>query len=134
MTEKALSRILAVILVVGHVGLFAYAFIILARGGRADALDTLQIVLTGTPLLAIAVAAFQTINAHGGSSTTAEGTQIFLNIFVCVALIAVMAYFYTELSFYDGLNTEVVKVAVGVIETAFGAFMAVIRKRLFPDA
>lgn len=133
MTERDLSRILAIILVVGHVGLFAYAFIILSQGGRADVLGTMQMVLMGTPLLAIAVAAFTAVNNHKGSTEPAEATQIFLNIFVCVALIVVMTFFYTQLLFANGMDTEVVKVAVGVVETAFGGFMAVLRKRLFPD-
>lgn len=134
MTEKTLSQILAVILVVGHIGLFAYAFVILINHGRGDLLDTVQLVLTGTPLLAVAVAAFQAINGHAGGTTPAEAVQVFLDIFVAVALVAVIAYFYTQLLYANGLGSEMVKVAVGTVETAFGAFVAVLRKKFFPDA
>ena len=133
MTKHRLSRILAILLVGGHLVLFAYAFVILFYG-RLEFIDIVQVILTGTPLLALSIAAFATVNAGApGPMEPAEPTAVFLNISFSVVLLGILAFLYTQLMFTAGMSKDVVTASVGLVETGFGAMATIMRNAFFPQ-
>ncbi len=135
MTELQLSRRLAEILVYGHIVLILLA-IVVAIFGHLEGLDVLQMVLTGTPVLAVsATTAFAHV-IRGGSvedhTKPAERTQRQMSQVVCYVLLGLIALVYLG-GTWRGLaeQKEWLKVAAGVIETGLGAYVAVVRDYFF---
>lgn len=138
MTRLGFARLAGTVLVVGHVSLFFYGFVV-AIFGNYFVSDVAQMVLMGSPVLALtAVAGFRymfgvldEIDVPG--NPIHRGTVI-LGVGVIFIFLASLFVAYTAALFeITGLNADAVKLAIGIIETALGGYLGVIRETLFPE-
>ena len=135
LTRRDLAGVTVCIVVFGHVTILAYAgVVLLAQLGRLCALDVIQIALVGSPMLA--VAAYSGVNYLFVSQSRVQGqtnaATSAIVITVGVPLLLTLALLVTySVAFFFYVNITWVGIVLGVIETSLGAYMGVIRDRLF---
>jgi len=136
MTKLSFARRIASILVIGHLLLFIYGLIV-AGLGRLFASDVAQMVLMGTPLLAlISISGFQYVVANmeviDNSEKLPDSTGPNLIIFVCILFLLSLFFVYSLALFdYSNISVDILKISVGVIETALGGYLAIIKDNIF---
>lgn len=138
MTEREFVAKTAGILVYGHIGLFLYGLFGLATFGRMSLTDVTQTILMGTPVLAIvSVSAFSHIvdgNHSKASPADADPVASKMIFRVCYAFIASLFFTYSLGIFpISGFDADIIRMMVGAIETVLGAYIAVIRDKIFPS-
>lgn len=137
MSELQLSRRLAEIIVYGHGLLFFYALCIW-QFGHLEGADVLQMVLTGSPLLAlIGISAFRHVMAGNRADTTppTDRTQRQMSQIACAAFIVALALVYTGgLRRVPLLTSDTLQILVGAIETTLGAYLGIIKDKFFVRA
>jgi hypothetical protein len=135
MTELRLARILAMIVVYGHILLFVYGFVIW-QFGTLEGTETIQLILMGSPLLAlVAVAAFDFV-MHAqvsDSSPLADSIKTQMAIVVTGGFLAMLFFAYTITLFNTQITASAIKLLVGSVETAFGAYIGIIKDTFFPS-
>lgn len=139
MTELALSRRLAMILVLGHIALFFFGLLV-AAFGRLQLTDSVQMILMGSPLLAVvALSGFGliigTMRIPADDPAVDASVSMFLQFIVSCFIFALfivysMGLFRTE----HILNADGIKVLVGLVETVLGGYIASIKDKLFVKA
>ena len=98
MTNQELARVAACIIVLGHLGLFAYAFVVLMlQRSYLDGAETLHLVLMGSPLFVLvahSAAEYVLRNRPTRECKPAATPQIILVLTVpTVALIALVVVY-----------------------------------------
>lgn len=138
MTELDFARRVATLLIVGHVVLFMFGFVV-AVGGYLTGVDVAQLALMASPLLlAVAVPAFQFVMAEITTANDPGAADVHpmsakLVYFVVAAFLFALFLLYGMGFFRSSLSPDQIKIGVGVVETALGGYLGVVRKRLFPD-
>ncbi|MGC9419956.1 MAG: hypothetical protein ACP5EN_13395 [Rhodovulum sp.] len=138
LTEAAFARLIAAVLVVGHVLLFLFGLIV-AVSGYLDFMDIAQLGLMASPMLmATAVPAFEFvargITDHGSDDDPkVVRSAAYLILFVILAFLAALFILYGYGLARAGLSPDQIKIGVGAVETALGGYLGIIRRRLFPD-
>lgn len=138
MTELGFARRVASTLVVGHVILFLFGFVV-AVGGHLTALDVGQLALMASPmLLAIARPAFiyvtsQLTRRDGPNDPPVHRGTARLIMFAIYSFFAALVVLYSLGLFRSGMTPDQIKIGVGVVETALGGYLGTIRQQLFPD-
>jgi len=133
MTELKLKTRLAQIVVYSHVGLFIYAFII-AQFGTFEGEDAAQLFLMGSPLLAlVAIAAFRAVMGFPVNDATqlANSTKVQMSITVTVAFVVLLFVAYTITMLDTTISVPSIKFAVGIIETALGGYIGIVKDVFF---
>lgn len=136
MTRTLLSRRLTFILVFGHISLFFFGLLV-AAFGRLELTDSVQMILMGSPLLAVvALSGFtQMLGAMAipaddplVDSSVSKFVQLVSATFI-VALFIVysMGLFRTE----NVLSADGIKILVGSVETVLGGYISTIKDKLF---
>ena len=136
MTKLTLAKRIASIVVYGHVALFAYGLIIMLFSGY-DRIDTFQMILMGSPLLAmVALAAYRFIANLPAvdQSEPADSTWVNMSTVVTAAFLVCLFATYSIAMFNTNVEAATLKTIVGGIETALGGYLGVNRETLFPDA
>ena len=136
MTELSLSRRLSMMLVFGHIALFFFGLLV-AAFGRLELTDAVQMILMGSPLLAvIALSGFihmmTNMTIPPDDPTVDLSVARFLQFVVSTFIVALfivysMGLFRTE----HILNADSIKILVGSVETVLGGYIASIKDRLF---
>lgn len=136
MNENGLARRLAFILVGGHIILFLFGLIV-AVFGRLTITDSIQMILMGSPLLAVvAVSAFSHIlqgrAIQDNGPDVDRGVSIFLQI-VVFAFLGALFIIYAMGLFETGnfANADTIKILVGSVETVLGGYIALIKDKIF---
>jgi hypothetical protein len=132
-TELDLSRRLAEILVYGHGLLLVYA-VVVWYVGHLEGTDIVQMLLTGTPIMAMAaVAAFTHVMYPPAQdlSPPAEATQARMSQAVTVAFLVLLFVAYTAGWARTPIQSDYLKLVVGAIETGLGGYIGIIRDKFF---
>jgi hypothetical protein len=135
MTKLQLAKRIASIVVYGHVLLFVYGLFVMLVSGY-DRLDTFQMILMGSPLLAmVALSAFRFMAALPPADTTepADPSWSTMSTVVTAAFLIALFATYTVAMFNTAVEASVLKIIVGAIETVLGGYLGVNRDTLFPD-
>lgn len=136
MTQLALSKRIASIVIYGHVFLFMFGLIVMLVGPY-DKIDTLQMILMGSPLLAaIGLSAFIWMSKLPANDQSAEADPAWARLCTVVSSIFILALFaaYATAAFNHNMDISILKIVVGAIETVLGTYMGVIRDTLFPKS
>jgi hypothetical protein len=134
-TELKLARTLAQVVVYGHVLLFIYGFFIW-QFGTLDGSEAAQLILMGSPLLAlVATAAFDFVmrGQVGDDSPTADPTKVQMALVVTGGFVAMLFVAYTITLFNTSITAPTIKLLVGSIETGFGAYIGIVKDTFFPS-
>lgn len=134
MTELALANRLARIVVYGHILLFVLGFAI-SFWGTVEAQDARQLILIGSPLLAlVSTAAFEYIMRMPAIDNSAlvnpgrsQMATVVTSVFVLLLFVA-----YSTAMFHTPLSADEIKFSVAAIETALGAYIGTVRDVFFP--
>jgi hypothetical protein len=128
--------VVASIVLFGHIGVFLIGFFILGALVEPFSKDTLQILLMSCPVLAsTAIAGFKYVIDRETSLNKGKKVELAFAVYVVVIPILmigvilslfIMAYFRVAHFSIDSL-----KIALGVLETFFAAFLTSISDRLF---
>jgi hypothetical protein len=136
MTSKLqLAKRIASLVVYGHVLLFVYGLMVMLVSGY-DRVDTFQMILMGSPLLAvIALSAFRFMAALPTNDTSETADQSWVAMSTIVTALFLFALFatYSMAMFNTSADSSTLKIIVGAIETVFGGYLGVNRDTLFPD-
>lgn len=136
MTQLRLSRRLATILVLGHILLFFYGLIVAAIG-RLELTDSVQMILMGSPLLAVvALSGFGHIVGRltiPPDDPPVDGSVSGLLQFVTLSFIGALFIVYSMGLFRTEnlLSADGIKILVGSVETVLGGYIALIKDKLF---
>lgn len=124
------------ILVFGHVALFFFGLIV-AGLGRLQLTDSVQMILMGSPLLAVvALSGFKhtmgRMHIPDGDTPVDASISFFYQCIAASFLIALfivysMGLFRTE----NILSADGIKILVGSVETVLGGYIASIKDKLF---
>ena len=136
MTELQLRNRVALIVIVGHVAVFAFGLFGLGLFGPLFGSDALQTILMATPILAvIGAAAMKWLAADRRDDPHDEPvdpTFAFVAQFLPVALICFIFLLFIATYFQArGLGPEQLRIYIGYIETFFGVYIGGISDRLF---
>jgi hypothetical protein len=136
MTQLSLARRLSMVLVFGHIALFFFGLLV-AAFGRLELTDSVQMILMGSPLLAVvALSGFvhmmTTMTIQSDDPPVDSSVARFLLFVVSAFIIALfivysMGLFRTE----RVLSADGIKILVGTVETVLGGYIASIKDRLF---
>lgn len=140
MSKLKFARKLAIVIVVGHILLFMYGLAV-AAFGKFSITNATQMILMGSPLLVlVALAAFRFV--VGGLVTVDDETlpqvdsaSSKLIMFVAIAFLLALFVAYS-MALFQGptVSADALKISVGVIETALGGYLGIIKDSLFPGA
>jgi hypothetical protein len=133
MTELKLSSRLAQIVVYSHIALFAYGFIIV-QFGTFDGTDAIQLILMGSPLLAlVGLAAFNLVMRLPPNDDTHVANPIKVQMSMIVTSIFIVGLFaaYTVPMLDTTITKASIKFWVGAIETGLGGYIGVVKDTFF---
>lgn len=135
MTKTQLAKRISAIVVYGHLAVFIYGLLIMLVSPY-DKSDTFQMILMGSPLLAMVglsayrfMAALPMIDLSGAVDSDWARMATVTTISFLVALFAT----YTTAAFDTNINISTLKFIVGAIETILGGYLGVNRDALFPE-
>ncbi|ESZ37555.1 hypothetical protein [Mesorhizobium sp. L2C067A000] len=135
MTKLKLAKRVASIVVYGHVLLFLYGLVVMLVSGY-DRQDTFQMILMGSPLLAmVALAAYRFMADLPPQDASGPVDPAWSTMSTTVTLAFLLALFatYSMAMFNTSIQSSVLKFITGAIETALGGYLGVNRDTLFPD-
>jgi uncharacterized membrane protein len=134
LTRVQLAKRVAEIIVYGHLllllsGIYVYFHTPYVRE------ETFQIVLMGSPVLALVTAsAFKYLAGQVvDTNVPADPTWARLSIVLSILFIAYFFWTYYLASTDNPLSIEQIKYLVGGGETVLGAYLGIIRDKLFPE-
>lgn len=136
MYESSVRNLVAVIVIFGHllvfgIGLSLGIFRVLVGT------DAIQILLMASPVLATtALAALTHILATGTDRRRGKKTIFIFSLFAIsiptILIFVILGLFFAFYAQIDGFGSTELKIAVGAVETTFGAFLGAVSTRLFP--
>lgn len=131
--------LVALIVIFGHLIVFFAGFMLLGVMTQELSTDFLQIVLMGSPVLAAtSIAAVKYVLVTETEVVRGDIVNLtFTTIVVAIPLLliaAILALFLVTYYRFEGFDLDKLKISVGVVETAFAAFMTAISDRLFGAA
>lgn len=135
LTDQQLAGVAACIIVLGHLTLFCYAFVVLIFDlGYLDGVQTLLLVLMAAPLFVlVGHSAFEYVINNTSIVTRTEPASTPAIILVLsvpsVALVALIIVY--SLAFFSQLDMTIIGVLLGLIETATGFYLGRIRDHIF---
>lgn len=135
MTKLQLAKRIANIVVYGHITLFIFGLVIMIISPY-DRLDTLQMILMGSPLLAsVGLSAYIFVSRIAGPDTTAVQDSSWVTMSTVTTMIFILALFatYAAAAFNTTLPASTLKIMTGAIETVLGVYLGVNRDTLFPE-
>ena len=135
MTKLQLAKRVASIVVYGHILLFLYGLVVMLISGY-DRQDTFQMILMGSPLLAmVALSAYRFMADLPDEDTSSKVDPAWSTMSVVVTIMFLLALFatYSTAMFNTSIESSVLKIMTGAIETALGGYLGVNRDTLFPD-
>ncbi len=136
MTQLELSKRIAAIVVYGHISLFMFGLVVMLMGPY-DRLDTLQMILMGSPLLAaIGLSAFLWMSKLPRDDHSGNADPSWARMCTMISSTFIVALFatYAIAAFNNNMDIAILKLVVGAIETVLGTYMGVIRDTLFPKS
>jgi membrane-associated HD superfamily phosphohydrolase len=134
-TKLQLAKRVASLVVYGHVILFIYGLIVMLASGY-DRVDTFQMILMGSPLLAmVALSAFRFMAnlPDNDESGKADPAWVTMSTAVTGAFLLALFATFSMAMFNTALEISILKIIVGTIETALGSYLGINRDTLFPD-
>jgi hypothetical protein len=135
MTKLSLAKRIAKIVVYGHIFVFGCGLLIVLAGPK-NLSDTAQMILMGSPLLAmVGLAAFRFVaNLPIRDETAlADGTWIQMSTVLTLVFIGALFLTYAIAAFNTSISATTLKFIVGAIETVLGVYLGVIRDTWFPE-
>jgi len=135
MTKLALAKRIASIVVYGHILLFAFGLIVMLIGPY-DKEDTAQMLLMGSPLLAmVALSAYRFMSTLPQKDSSDVEDKDWVRMCTITTFMFILSLF--AVYFVAAINTHIpvttLKFIVGGIETVLGAYLGVNRDTLFPE-
>lgn len=135
MSKLQLAKRIASLVVYGHILLFVYGLIVMLISGY-NRLDTFQMILMGSPLLAlVGTSAYRFMAALPDADTTGptDPSWVRMSTFTTVIFLAALFATYTAAMFNTEVEISILKIIVGSIETVLGIYLGINRDTLFPD-
>ncbi|MET4358339.1 hypothetical protein ABIC08_008316 [Bradyrhizobium sp. RT9b] len=135
MTKLQLAKRVAAIVVYGHVALFAFGLIVMLVGPYNTA-DTAQMILMGSPLLAmVGLSAYRFMGNLPDKDTSppADSAWCLMSTVTTSAFIVALFAVYTLAALNTSISSTVLKFLVGAIETVLGGYLGVNKDLMFPD-
>jgi hypothetical protein len=135
MTKLQLAKRVAAIVVYGHVALFAFGLIVMLVGPYNTA-DTAQMILMGSPLLAmVGLSAYRFMGNLPDKDTSPPADQAWclMSTVTTSAFIVALFAVYTLAALNTSISSTVLKFLVGAIETVLGGYLGVNKDLMFPD-
>ncbi len=136
MYSRTHRNLFSIIVIFGHFGAFLFGFFALAIGGGRVNQEFFNLILMASPVLSsTALAALVDLLARpsGGSrGRKVSGVFSAVTLFIpSVLVFCVVIVFYLFTSQSSIASPGDLKIALGVLETFFGAFLGAISKSLF---
>lgn len=135
MTKLQLAKRIASIVVYGHILLFAFGLVI-ALVSPYDRADTAQMILMGSPLLAmVGISAYRFMSNLPDADTTPNVDPAWARMSTTTTVIFLVALFaaYATAAFNSAILVSSLKFIVGAIETILGAYLGINRDVMFPE-
>ena len=138
MTRRHLSGIVVCIVVFGHVAILAYTAVVLVTGaGVLNAIQIIQIFLVGSPILAVAAYSgvtylFSPEPPASQQQPKASGVLVLVTIGIPSLLVTALVVTYS-IAFFAYRDLAPISIILGLTETSLGAYIGVIRDRLFSN-
>jgi hypothetical protein len=136
MTKLDLAKRIAAIVVYGHLVLFAFGLVVMLIGPYNTA-DTAQMILMGSPLLAmVGISAYRFMGnlPKQDTSEVADPSWSLMSTITTGSFIAALFAVYVLASVNTSISSTVLKFLVGAIETVLGGYLGVNRDLMFPDS
>jgi hypothetical protein len=136
MTKLQLAKRIAAIVGYGHIALFAFGLVVMLVGPYNTA-DTAQMILMGSPLLAmVGLSAFRFMGnlPDKDTSQAADPSWSLMSTIATSAFIAALFAVYGLASLNTSISSSVLKFLVGAIETVLGGYLGVNKDLMFPDS
>ncbi len=123
-------------MIYGHILLFAFGLVVMLIGPY-DEIDTAQMILMGSPLLAlVALSAYRFMaNLPPGPDPTpaADPAWIQMSTITTAAFLVALFATYAMAAFNSAISAGLLKLIVGAIETVLGGYLGVNRDSMFPE-
>jgi hypothetical protein len=135
MRRSTLTGCVALLIIFGHIGVF-FAALLVGTFQLMTGTDALQTLLTASPVLAsTAVAALSHMMGRDYQHPDPSREDPFV-VILCLSIPALLlsSIFLIFLLFYfqiNGFGPDKLKISLGALEAAFGAFLGAISKKLF---
>ena len=135
MTRRHLAGVIVCIVVFGHVAILAYSAVVLLAGiGVLNATEIIQIFLVGSPMLA--VVAYSGVNyifaPQPPRQQQTEVTNVVVVVTIAIPSLLILALFFTySVAYFWYHDLTLLSIVLSLIETSLGAYLGVIRDRLF---
>jgi len=134
-TKLQLAKRIASIVVYGHILLFAFGLVIMLISPY-DRADTAQMILMGSPLLAmVGISAYRFMANLPDADNTPKVDRAWERMSTSTTVIFILALFatYATAAFNTALPINSLKFIVGAIETILGGYLGINRDVMFPE-
>ncbi|MGJ5181865.1 hypothetical protein ACQR16_34495 [Bradyrhizobium oligotrophicum] len=135
MTKLQLAKRIAAIVVYGHIFLFAFGLLI-TLVSPYDRADTVQMILMGSPLLAmVGISAYRFMSNLPPADTTSSADPAWVRMSTATTVAFLVALFaaYAAATVNTAIHVNSLKFIVGAIETILGAYLGINRDVMFPE-